>query len=144
MPGRTKNKREPDCRAWHLLLTVFALGAVLQLSLGRIVIPLEPMTFGYSAVPAVAATVNREPTNDGRDGLDGLWEIERDEPIIEVLPFNLNGEVPGPLLTRILERYMPDSTAEHADELRGTLPPGHDPRMIVILPDDDARPSEIY
>ena len=45
--------------------------------------------------------------------------------------------MPGPLLSSILKRYMPDATAMHADELRDTLPPGQNPRMIVILPKEE-------
>lgn len=58
-------------------------------------------------------------------------------PEIDILPLNLRGEMTGPLLASVLKEYFPESTTEHAADLRDTLPPCSDPRMIVILPKED-------
>lgn len=120
-------------KAWQMVLTVIAMGLSMSVVLGTLP-PLEEVEANRNLQRAEAYSL-RQPTrpyaNARRLGL------KEEKPAIEVLPFNLQGEVPGPLLASILQQYMPESTADHADELRGTLPPGENPRMIVILPNED-------
>lgn len=114
-------------KIWHLALAVVALGLILRLGLGALPAPADEHA-EQNADPAKASLTaqTNQPASDTPD-----------TSCITVLPFDLQGEVPGPLLTSILQQYMPESTPDHADALRNTLPPGEDPRMIVIIPEAD-------
>ena len=126
-----------ECKAWHLVLAVIVMGLTLRMALGNLELPspyTPSLTYHYLA--------NAKPMPVERAQLmlkapECRLHPEIDSPIIEIIPLDLNGDVPGPLLSSILKRYMPDATAMHADELRDTLPPGQNPRMIVILPKEE-------
>lgn len=115
-------------KVWHLALAVLAIGLILRLSLGAF--PLAPS-------PQVTADTDSLGTTQQATQVAQGPLAPVDLSIVQVLPIGLNGEVPGPLLTAVLQRYLPDSTSDHADALRDTLPPGQDPRMIVIIPEAD-------
>lgn len=116
-------------KVWQLPVVVVALGLVIRFALGSVPVP-DPAYVQHANVylPSQTKVQPRFPKYNRLD-------TEEDTPVVEVLPFNLRGEVPGPLLASILKRYYPASTTDHADDLRDTLPPGDNPRMIVILPD---------
>lgn len=125
-----------QCRVWHLVLTVFAMGLTMRMALGQFEIP-DPNT------PDIAyhytANSYASPFRRGYHHYDapGSLADPQDHQGIEVLPIDLNGQVPSPLLSDILKRYMPDATAMHADELRGTLPPGQGSTVVVIMPEEN-------
>lgn len=116
-------------KVWQLALTILAVALILRVSLGAL--PAQgPAPADPSPAVQQVAEHNASPTDADPDA------PRRDLLAVEVLPFDLKGEMPGPLLTSILQRYLPNSTPDHADALRDTLPPGQDPRMIVIIPDE--------
>lgn len=116
----------PGLKVWHMAVALVAVAIGLRLSLGALPEPVDQPTVSQTPVSVPQSPMTRhEPVKMASAPLR-----------IEVLPFDLHGEVPGPLLTEILQRYLPDSTADHADTLRDTLPPSHDPRMIVIIPEE--------
>lgn len=128
-PRRSTERKQKSYKVWQMLVTVFAMAISMRVALGTLP-PLEDVqasrtlyytTHAYNT-PAIR-TERPRPMTDVK-------------PAIEVLPFNMQGEVPGPLLASILQAYLPQSTANHAEDLRCTLPPGENPRMIVILPED--------
>lgn len=124
-----KDKNKTGYQVWHLALTVPALAIVLQVMLGSLT-PLPDEHNPYQARYAAAHTY--------RDYDDYPYEHLRQNrlPDTEILPMHLRGEMTGPLLASVLQEYFPESTTEHAVDLRDTLPPGENPRMIVILPKD--------
>lgn len=117
------NTQSKGTRFWHLGLAIIAVAVVLRLTLGAM-----PDASSHQSTTHAQRTAD----TSAQTNLDSL-----DLAAVEILPINLQGEVPGPLLTSILQRYLPDSTPDHADALRDTLPPSADPRMIVIIPEDD-------
>lgn len=117
------NTQSKGTRFWHLGLAIIAVAVVLRLTLGAM-----PDASSHQSTTQAQRTAD----TSAQTNLDSL-----DLAAVEILPINLQGEVPGPLLTSILQRYLPDSTPDHADALRDTLPPSADPRMIVIIPEDD-------
>lgn len=125
MPTKTNDPTRRGMKAWHLVSAVVATALILRVGLGALPTP-SPQFTDHNADPADKAAATNEPPADP----------VKTNPI-EVLPFDLHGEVPGPLLTAILQRYLPHSTPDHADTLRDTLPPGEDPRMIVIIPEQE-------
>lgn len=143
MRRRKQNKLNGGCRLWHLALTIIAIGLTMRLALGSLPIPESESDNQYT--PYTAQHTDPAATR--------LWQYQHrhrqhhrpfgEAPAIDALPFNLNGKVPGPLLTGILQRHVPHSTPIHADQLRNTLPPGEHPRMIVILPEDE-QGGEVY
>jgi len=44
----------------------------------------------------------------------------------------------------VIKDYFPESTAEQANDLRDTLPPSENPRMIVILPKEDGHKKPVF
>ncbi|MFN3168556.1 MAG: hypothetical protein ACE37H_15965 [Phycisphaeraceae bacterium] len=124
-------------KAWQLALTVVAVALIVRVGLGALPTPIEQADEDRAAERDAAQKVadRHAPTDAHQNNAPADDDFELSA--VEVLPFNLKGEVPGPLLTSILQRYLPDSTPDHADALRDTLPPGQDPRMIVIIPDED-------
>lgn len=138
---RAREKQEVyNFRVWHLFLTVFVMGLTLRYTLGAIELPGEDAPGGHTGwyhgspshnAAGQAGWRHRHQPREG-NGPPTLYT-----PTIQVLPFDMTGEVPGPLLTSILKRYLPQSTPGDADDLRGTLPPGENPRLIVILPEDE-------
>jgi len=114
-------------KVWQLVLTVGVMGLTMRLALSAVPAPGPGLTQHSPVIMPARQFGPRHPVND---------ECPDAEPVVEVLPFNLRGEVPGPLLADILQRYLPESTADQASDLRDTLPPGTDPRMIVILPEE--------
>jgi len=125
-------KPKSSFKVWQLPIVVVALGLVIQFSLGSVPLPDKSISAQHASIyfPSKSRFMQQFPQYNRLD-------IQEDEPVVEVLPFNLRGEVPGPLLASILKRYYTASTPVHADELRDTLPPGDNPRMIVILPDKE-------
>ena len=125
--------KQKGFKVWQMILTVALMGLVMQSALSTMPLPQSGYTQSYypSTHPALRPTPQHEAIYpaDHKD--------QPNEPVVEVLPFNLQGEVPGPLLASILQRYLPESTDDQATDLRNTLPPGADPRMIVILPEDE-------
>lgn len=119
-------------KVWHLIITVLGMGTMMSAALGTLP---DPSESSFSQQQYMGRTYLMPAERDLHQPL------RIDKPVVEVLPFNLCGEVPSPLLASILKRYMPHSQPVHADGLRDTLPPGQNPRMIVILPEeDDAKP----
>jgi len=149
MRRRNQNKLNAGCRLWHLALTIIAMGLTMRLALGSLPMPEPESDSQYN--PYTAHQTDPAPTTTRH------WQYKHRQryqprshhrpfgqaPAIDALPFDLNGKVPGPLLTGILQRHVPHSTPVHADQLRNTLPPGENPRMIVILPEDE-QDSEVY
>ncbi len=118
-------------RVWQMALAIVAVGLILRLGLGAL--PGPPADQHAEAdLPPEQQPAETDPVETADAPTPAV-----DLSIVEVLPLDLQGEVPGPLLTAILQRYMPHTTADHADALRDTLPPSEDPRMIVIIPEDD-------
>ncbi|MBX2852286.1 MAG: hypothetical protein KTR15_11130 [Phycisphaeraceae bacterium] len=124
----SKGNKQPGYQVWHFALAVPAIAVMLQLMLGSLTpLPEEhnPYTTRY------ASTFQDEYDEYHNDKL----------PEFEILPLNLRGEMTGPILASVLQEYFPESTTQQANDLRDTLPPCDDPRMIVILPkDEDVKP----
>lgn len=141
MRRRNQNKLNRGCRLWHLALTIIAMGLTMRLALGSLPVPESGSDNRYNPYTA----------HDTDPASNRYWKYKHRQhhrpfgqaPAIDALPFDLNGKVPGPLLTGILQRHVPHSTPVHADQLRNTLPPGENPRMIVILPEDEQH-GEVY
>ena len=123
-------KPKQAVRVWHLLLAIVAIGMILRAGLGMVPAQVASDQKSDSSKDQ-AHRVTTAPAEPGPS------EIACTQPTVEVLPFDLQGEVPGPLLTNILQQVLPGSTPDQADDLRDTLPPGVDPRMIVIIPEDN-------
>lgn len=130
----TSSKGNPQTgyKVWHFALAVPAIAITLQLMLGSLT-PLPAEHTSYSSRYASAF-----PTNYHDYLIDEYHNPLL--PEIEILPLNLRGEMTGPILASVIEEYFPHSTAEHAADLRDTMPPSDDPRMIVILPKDKDEP----
>lgn len=131
-----ENQDAHNFRAWHLFLAVCVMGLTMRYALGSLEIPeeQEPRAKWYTTPPSQSLIDHDHPRlKHPEPGPPTLYT----PPTIEVLPFDITGEVPGPLLASVLKRYLPDATDHHADDLRGTLPPGENPRMIVILPEQE-------
>lgn len=115
-------------KVWHLALTVPAIAVTLQLMLGSLA-PLPQAHNPYATHLATAKQYNPR-------ALKNLYPKprENDLPEIDILPLNLRGEMTGPVLANVIEEYFPESTEQHAADLRDTMPPSDNPRIIVILP----------
>lgn len=133
-----QNKADYNFRVWHLVATVVVMGFTMHYALHPFEIPKQSVNYATWYGQQDTDILDQEPWSSAEDDAAFDATFDADPTNIEVLPFDLTGEVPGPLLTRILQRYLPDSTPTHADDLRGTLPPGENPRMIVILPTEDS------
>lgn len=132
--GSRLKKKQPGYQVWHFALAVPTIAITLQLMLGSLT-PL-PQEHNPYANQYASAT---HSFNDYEFGNDLYNEYDNDAlPQINILPLNLRGEMTGPLLASVLKDYFPESTTEHAADLRDTLPPCSDPRMIVILPKEDS------
>ena len=132
MHRNTTQAKQKGFKVWQMILTVAVMGLVMRTALGTLPVP-EP---GYTQAHR---TVVHPPLRYEERLFNYQQQNQRptqNETVVEVLPFNLQGEVPGPLLASIMQRYMPESTDDQATDLRNTLPPGADPRMIVILPEE--------
>eukprot|EP00752_Nemacystus_decipiens_P014057 g12493.t1 len=128
--GSREKKKQPGYQVWHFALAVPTIAVTLQLMLGSLTpLPKEQPTY-YARYASV------HPSYDYNDYLNREQGYNR-LPEVEVLPLNLRGEMTGPLLASVLQEYFPQSTTEQAADLRDTLPPCDNPRMIVILPKDD-------
>ena len=130
-PSSTGNK-QTGYQVWHFALAVPAIAVTLQLMLGS----LTPLPKEHNPYATRYASTHRGGYNDR------LYDEYRHNrlPEIEILPLNLRGEMTGPILAGVIKDYFPNSTAEHADDLRNTMPPSDNPRMIVIVSDDDVQP----
>jgi hypothetical protein len=129
----SKGLKKKNCQVWHFGLAIPALAVTLQVMLG----PLTPLPQEHN--PYAARYVANYPVDYG----DYLHHEHRYQqmPEIEILPLHLRGEMTGPLLASVIKDYFPESTAEQAIDLRDTLPPCDNPRMIVILPkEEDPKP----
>jgi len=135
-PGKTGTPAR-GVKVWQLALTIVAVALIVRVGLGALPTPTEQAEDEHAAERDTPQQVADHPAPTDANQDDAPADDDFDLSAVEVLPFNLKGEVPGPLLTSILQRYLPDSTPDHADALRDTLPPGQDPRMIVIIPDED-------
>lgn len=122
-------------RVWHLSVAVPAIAVTLQLMLGS----LTPLPAEQPPYPARYASIHDNPYNNYRDYLH-QYHRTNELPDIEILPLNLRGEMTGPILASVLKEYFPHSTTEQANDLRDTLPPCDNPRMIVIVPKQDDKP----
>lgn len=130
--GSRRRKKQPSYKVWHFALAVPAIAVVLQVMLGS----LKPLTKEYNPYQTrYASSVNRY-FHQHYNRKDKLDPEQQGLPEIEILPLKLRGEMTGPLLASVLKEYFPQSTDEQAANLRDTLPPGNNPRMIVILPKD--------
>lgn len=136
--GSRPKKKQPGYQVWHFALAVPAIAITLQLMLGS----LTPLPKEHNPYINRYAAAFPGDYNDYYHYSDYLYNEHRYQgmPEIEILPLNLRGEMTGPILAGVLQEYFPDSTTEHAVDLRDTLPPGADPRMIVILPKDNDKP----
>jgi hypothetical protein len=135
-PGKTGTPAR-GFKVWQLALTIVAVALIVRVGLGALPTPSEQTDDDRAAERDDVKKVADQNAPADTDQDQAPAPDDLDPSAIEVLPFNLKGEVPGPLLTSILQRYLPDSTPDHADALRDTLPPGQDPRMIVIIPEDE-------
>ena len=123
-PTSTGKKRQ-GYQVWHFALAVPALAITLQVMLGSLTpMPKEhnPYTMRYAS-----------SFHNDRGDLYDLYRHNR-LPRMDLLPLNFRGEMTGPLLASVIKEYFPESTDQHATDLRDTLPPCDNPRMIVILP----------
>ncbi|MGB0766222.1 MAG: hypothetical protein ACPGYV_00775 [Phycisphaeraceae bacterium] len=131
-----RSKRgEQGYKVWHLGVAIPAIALLLSNALGSL--PEIPDDHAHF-YPRYATAY-------------GPFEYEHDYPYfvepgypmmpeMEILPLHLRGEMSGPLLASVLQEVYPESTVENANDLRDTLPPCDDPRMIVIVPKDEAQP----
>lgn len=128
--GSRPKKVQPGYQVWHFALAVPAIAITLQLMLGS----LTPLPKEHNPYLNQYASAFHNDFSDYY--YDDLYDDTRYQrlPEIEILPLNLRGEMTGPILASVLQEYFPESTTEHAADLRDTLPPCTDPRMIVILP----------
>ena len=133
--GSRRNKKQPGYQVWHFALAVPAIAITLQLMLGS----LTPLPKEHNPYANRYASAFPGDYSDYHHYNDYFYNEDRYRgmPEIEILPLNLRGEMTGPLLASVLQEYFPESTTEHAADLRDTLPPCNDPRMIVILPKED-------
>ena len=126
----TPTSKARGYKVWHLAIAVPAIAITLRLFLGAL--PPVPDT-DQQLHPRYASTYDY----DHYDLYFYNDALHRGMPEMEILPLNLRGEMTGPLLASVLKRYYPESTTDQANDLRDTLPPCDNPRMIVILPKDD-------
>lgn len=126
----SKDKTNQGYQVWHFALAVPALAVILQVMLGSLT-PLPKEHNPYPTHYTASFHQNDFYYNDNDPSFNGRL------PEIEILPLNLRGEMTGPLLASVIEQYFPESTEEHAADLRDTLPPCDNPRMIVIVPKDE-------
>lgn len=134
-------KTQKGCKMWHLVLTVFVLGLTMRLSLGNLEIPEDQSPhymYSYTTSPYHQYRFQQYRQMRKIHELRHRFDDPTDTEVFDVMPIDLNGKMQGPLLTSILQQYAPDSKPIHADELRETLPPNADPRMIVILPGNES------
>jgi len=127
--GSRLQKKQAGYQVWHFALVVPAIAITLQVMLGS----LTPLPEEHN--PYTTRYVSNYPI----DYDDYLYHEHRYQklPEIEILPLNLRGDVTGPILASVIKDYFPESTPEQANDLRDTMPPSENPRMIVILPKDD-------
>lgn len=128
----SKGKTQSGYQVWHFALAVPAIAITLQLMLGSLTpLPQEHNPYASRYASALRGSYN-----------DRLYDEYRHNrlPEIEILPLNLRGEMTGPILASVIQEYFPESTEEHANDLRNTLPPCDNPRMIVIVSNDDNEP----
>lgn len=128
----SKGKTQQGYQVWHFALAVPAIAITLQLMLGS----LTPLPQEHNPYVKRYASALHDSYNDR------LYDEYRHNrlPEIEILPLNLRGEMTGPILASVIQEYFPESTEEHANDLRNTLPPCDNPRMIVIVSNDDNEP----
>lgn len=134
-----KTKVNPGYRVWHLALVVPAIAVTLQLLLGSLTpLPQEhnPHTTHYAA-----ASTSQAPRQVGREYRPSPSPQNTQR---SATPLNLRGEMTGSLLASVIEDYFPQSTEQHADDLRDTMPPCIDPRMIVILPQQEIEAEPMF
>lgn len=124
----SKGLKKKNCQVWHFGLAIPALAVTLQVMLGSLT-PLPKEHNPYT---------NRYVSNYHADY---FFYERRDQqmPEIEILPLHLRGEMTGPILASVIKDYFPESTTEEAIDLRDTLPPCDNQRMIVILPKEEDR-----
>ena len=133
MKPSSKGSTKKGYKVWHFALAVPALAITLQVMLGS----LTPLPKEHN--PYAKRYVSSYPVDYG----DYLYHERRHHqrmPEIEILPLHLRGEMTGPLLASVIKDYFPETTAEQAIDLRDTLPPCDNPRMIVIMPKEDDKP----
>lgn len=121
-------------RVWHFALAVPALGFTLQLTLGSL--PPIPKEHTASFIRYTTHS-NHTPSNPNSPT---FYQASDEIPAIEIFPLNLRGETTGPLLAKVIKDYLPETTDAEAIDLGNTLPPGSEPRMIVIVPKDSPDP----
>jgi len=130
MSMSTPTSKSRGYKVWHLAIAVPAIGLLLRVFLGAL--PPIPDT-NQQIYPRYASAFEGH--------YDDLYFYEEPfhngMPEMEILPLNLRGEMTGPLLASVLKRYYPESTTDQVNDLRDTLPPCDNPRMIVILPKDE-------
>lgn len=129
--GSSKGSAQQGYKVWHFALAVPAIAVTLQLMLGSLT-PLPKEHSHYPTHYAASFPYDSDLYNDFY--LD--HRLNR-LPESDILPLNLRGEMTGPLLASVIKEYFPQSTPQHANDLRDTLPPCDNPRMIVILPKED-------
>lgn len=128
-PRSSKGLKKNKCQVWHFALAVPALAITLQVMLGS----LTPLPKEHN--PYTNRYVSNNPIDYG--GYDYHERRYQQLPEIEILPLHMRGEMTGPILARVIKDYFPESTTEQANDLRDTLPPSENPRMIVILPKEE-------
>lgn len=128
----SKGNKKQGYQVWHFALAVPALAITLQVMLGS----LTPLPKEHNPYTSRIAIGHSTDYNDYRHR-----EYRHNRlPELDILPLNFRGEAPGPVLANVIKAYFPDSTAQHATDLRDTMPPCDDPRMIVILPKEEDKP----
>ena len=133
--GTRKDKPRKGYQVWHFALAVPALAITLQVMLGSLT-PLPQEHNPYS--PSRSVTHFENDYNHYRDH---YYDRYQRVPEVEVYPLHLQGDTTGPLLASVIKDYFPQASAAEAIDLRDTLPPCDNPRMIVILnKDEDNKP----
>ncbi|MFK7789065.1 MAG: hypothetical protein AB8C95_06145 [Phycisphaeraceae bacterium] len=130
----TQATEQTGYRVWHFALAVPAIAVTLQLMLGS----LTPLPKEHNIYATSFAAIEYQC-----DEFEGFYPEYRHNrlPEVEILPLHLRGDMTGPVLASVIEEYFPESTEQHAADLRDTMPPCDNPRMIVILPkDEDDKP----
>lgn len=126
----------------QLLLAMGAVALVVRVVLSAVPGP-DHRDVAESATDANPVTQSDAQAATSSDDLSAEGQVA-DDSIIEVMPFNLHGHVPAPLLASILRQHRPELTDQHAGDLMDTLPPGASHRMIVILPEPKAPADKTF
>lgn len=137
-------KNQYGYKVWHFALAVPTIAVTMQLMLGSLT-PLPEEHNPYANQYAATSFQRYDPVFDPGFDYDEVYRQNRlpdTMPAMNILPLHLRGDMTGPLLASVIEDYFPDSTDQHINDLRDTMPPCDNPRMIVILSKDEVAESD--